>query len=459
VVTSTINLANYRLTFSDEFDGGTLNKNVWSTSYWWGGRYLSSNGEQQYFTDTNTALTRAYPGTNPFHLEGGLLNIVARPSPDKSLSDGQPFVSGLITSFGTFSQQYGYFEIRAQVTSGQGMWPAFWLLPANGSWPPEIDVMEMLGHDPSTYYGSVHWGTADQHSFLTQAVTYAGADLSAGFHTYGVWWEDDFIAWYLDGNLVASWLNPPDEFDQPMYLLAGLMVGGVWGGAPDGTTQFPADFTIDYIRAYSSAPTTVSLPVTLAMESEPWTRAVVGGSRSDKLKGTVASELLDGRAGADTLTGGKGDDTYIVDHRSDIVVERAGEGTDTIRTSLDTYTLPLHVENLTATGALGSRLTGNSLDNVIRGGSGRDVIDGGGGADILYGGEGADIFILRKGEVAGDRIMDFGNGDLIRLEGFGAGAKLVHQYADIWSISWSGGTEVFQVAGFSGSAVPNHVFA
>jgi beta-glucanase (GH16 family) len=459
VVSSTINLATYRLTFADEFDGSSLNKGIWGTSYWWEGRYLASNGELQYFTDETTDLTRTHADTNPFYLEGGLLNIVARPSPDTGLSDGQAFTSGLITSFGTFSQQYGYFEIRAQLPSGQGLWPAFWLLPASGAWPPEIDVMEMLGGNTSTYYGSAHWGTTDQHQYLTQAITSSGLDLSSDFHTYGVSWEDDYIAWYLDGNLVYAWSNPPADFDQPMYLLAGLMVGGTWGGAPDASTQFPANLTIDHIRVYSSMPRVIELPATLAMDSDAWSKVIVGGARNDKLKGTHLAELLDGKAGSDTMTGGKGDDTYVVDIRSDLVVERAGEGTDTILTSLSALLLPANVENLSTTSSTGSRLTGNNLDNVVRGSFGQDVIDGAGGADILYGGDGVDVFVLRKGETAGDRIMDFGNGDLIRLEGFGEGAKLFHHHADLWSVSWSGDEEVFRIAGFSENAVPSYLFA
>jgi Ca2+-binding RTX toxin-like protein len=195
------------------------------------------------------------------------------------------------------------------------------------------------------------------------------------------------------------------------------------------------------------------------MESDAWSKVLLGGARNDKLKGTYLAELLDGKAGADTMTGGRGDDTYVVDNRSDLVVERAGEGTDTILTSLNAMLLPANVENLGTTSSTGSRLTGNNLDNVIRGGSGQDVINGAGGADILYGGDGADIFVLRQGEAAGDRIMDFGAGDLIRLQGFGEGAKLVHQHADLWSVSWSGGEEVFRIAGFSENAVPSYLFA
>ncbi len=74
----------------------------------------------------------------------------------------------MINTYGTFSQTYGYFEIDAKVPSGQGLWPAFWMLPQSGNWPPEIDVLELLGHDPSTYYVGAHWSGADgSHKYDT----------------------------------------------------------------------------------------------------------------------------------------------------------------------------------------------------------------------------------------------------------------------------------------------------
>jgi Ca2+-binding RTX toxin-like protein len=106
-----------------------------------------------------------------------------------------------------------------------------------------------------------------------------------------------------------------------------------------------------------------------------------------------------GSSGADTLAGALGNDTYEVNHGGDIVIEYAGQGADTVITSIDNYTLPDHVENLQLTGAA-RNATGNALDNlirgtagtnVLRGGDGNDILDGAGGADTLYGDAGFDI--------------------------------------------------------------------
>jgi hypothetical protein len=234
-----------------------LNTAVWGTRYWWGGRSLPSNDEKQYFIDGATPVLQTYPELASFRFKDdpeqsgdGVLVITADHSPDQSLTDGLPFVSGMINTYGTFSQAYGYFEIRAQVPSGQGLWPAFWLLPQNGNWPPEIDVMEVLGHDPSTYYPGAHWtGLDGSRRFQTPMVS-TELDLSQGFHTYGTLWKPDTISFYLDGEVVHS-MATPSGLNEPMYLLAGLMVGGTWGGDPDASTVFPAEFKIDSIRAWS----------------------------------------------------------------------------------------------------------------------------------------------------------------------------------------------------------------
>ncbi|WP_425504959.1 DUF4214 domain-containing protein [Rhizobium indicum] len=117
-----------------------------------------------------------------------------------------------------------------------------------------------------------------------------------------------------------------------------------------------------------------------------------GNASANVISGGSGNDTLDGGAGADTLTGGTGNDIYVVDNIGDIIVENAGEGTDTVKTSLTSYTLGSNVENLTYTGTAAFTGTGNALDNVITGGSGANRLSGGGGDDILIGGAAADTF-------------------------------------------------------------------
>lgn len=176
-----------------------------------------------------------------------------------------------------------------------------------------------------------------------------------------------------------------------------------------------------------------------------------GAEGGDRLVAGGGDDLLDGGPGADTLEGGQGNDTYVVDKEGDVLIE-AGPGLDVVRSSIS-FTLAGAFETLVLTGSaalVGSghggnnRLVGNAGANTLNGGGGADTLDGGAGADRLSGGTGEDIFILRRGEAAGERLLDFlGNGaaagDLIRFEGYGAGASVSMVSSTAASTTWQVG--------------------
>jgi beta-glucanase (GH16 family) len=247
-------LSQLRLTFDDEFDtfsnapdGAT---GTWMTTYPYSGnaaRTLSGNSEAEYYADSSV-------GANPFSLSGGVLQITASPTPAGVNTGGLPYVSGLITTDTSFSQTYGYFEVRAQLPAGRGLWPAFWLLPASNSYTSELDVFEVLSDQPAVVYSSVHGGYAS--GWATDIRPNATPDTSDGFHTFGVDWEPDTTSFYMDGRLLST-AATPDSMNTPMFMLLNLAVGGngSWPGAPDGATVFPAAMKIDYVRAYATANT------------------------------------------------------------------------------------------------------------------------------------------------------------------------------------------------------------
>ena len=120
-----------------------------------------------------------------------------------------------------------------------------------------------------------------------------------------------------------------------------------------------------------------------------------GTAEEDTLSGLAGNDTLDGRGGPDTMLGGLGNDTFVVDDLGDVVVENAGEGTDTVRTTLASYILAAaNVENLTYIGTGNFTGTGNALNNIITGGAGDDTLNGGGGTDTLVGGAGNDTYIV-----------------------------------------------------------------
>ena len=156
----------WSLSFEDTFDALSLwdesaassdAAGVWRTRYIWG-RETIINNEQQFYIDPTQY------DYSPFQINDSILSITAAPTPRalRGVVEGQPYVSGVLTSEKSFAQQHGRFEVRAKVPEGQGLWSAFWLLPSFKQWPegiailPEIDVMEHLGHQLNTYHTTLH---------------------------------------------------------------------------------------------------------------------------------------------------------------------------------------------------------------------------------------------------------------------------------------------------------------
>ncbi len=241
------------MTFDDEFTSGGLDRTKWNPHYTKAG----GGSLEAYVLD---AFSTA-PG-------GGSLRITATNTPFA----GRNYTSGAMTTYGSFSQAYGYFEARAKVPKGYGFWPAFWMLNVNQGWPPEIDIYEILGKDTTTVHQTLHWpGTSGQDVASGFATT--GADLSLDYHVYGVSWKPQLVIFYLD-NVERFRVTGTNVPSQPMYLLANMAIGpstGGWAQPPNAQTVWPNYYDIDYIRAYKYADTPVvpDIPISLGM-----TRAV-----------------------------------------------------------------------------------------------------------------------------------------------------------------------------------------
>jgi beta-glucanase (GH16 family) len=248
--------AGWTLTWSDEFDGpegSSLDPAKWTFDVGgdgWG------NKELEYYTDGDTNA----------QVSGGYLTIRAQQAVAGS---GQPldcwygpcqFTSARINTLGKFSQQYGHFEARIQIPSGQGMWPAFWLLGEDlsrgVSWPAcgEVDIMENAGATPAINHGSLH-ATGD----ATMTATFTSqASLADGFHLYAIDWNETGIWFSVDGQVyesqfAADYSSAGWPFNQPFFIIINVAVGGTFDGAPDGATTFPQSMVIDYVRVYQQA--------------------------------------------------------------------------------------------------------------------------------------------------------------------------------------------------------------
>ena len=455
-----INLGGWTQTFDDEFDSLSASATGFGTTWWAQTGTLASNKEAENYVN-NTG-----PG-GPFSVKDGVLHISATPI---SSAAGLPYTSGELTSARFFAQTYGYFEISAMLPTGRGMWPAFWLLPASGAWPPELDIMEALGNDPATIYAATHSavGGTNVRGGLTTAVT----NTAATFNTYGADWEPDRITYYFNGNAIGS-LPTPADMNQPMYLVINLAVGGQgsWPGPAGGE---PGDMAIDYVRAYAS-PTAVQPPLTFVN----WGRTINKGDGTFSITGTgydgwitlgdgdqtITLTAVSGtvQASGNTITTGNGNQTISVAGAGNTI--RTGDGTSTIYAGTDhatviigstpsgateiiasgyrdiiTATGPGNVDVSGTTGAAvvtlldgdhiislggsGNTVTVGTGNSTIDAGTGQAVVHAGGGATItvsgwnnlldagpgmnfLNGGSGNDVFVLNAAGQGVDTIAGF----------------------------------------------------
>ncbi len=269
-------------TWNEEFNGTSLNPANWrALNIAW-----PYNNEQQYYADTHATVAN------------GELTILST----NQRQGGRNYTSARIESGDRFFQRYGRFEMRAKLPSTQGIWPAFWLLPQPTGWPPEIDIMELLGHQPNTVYMTNHWGTASNPQHLT--FSYTGPDFSAAFHTFACEWHPDRIDYFVDGVLRGtSTTNIPQ---MPMYVILNTAVGGFWPGYPDATTVFPQRFVVDYVRAYRKLLNAdfASMAPSGNVHLDQWTR--FGNAFTDNLRGrggTRAAKFFGNFTGSENYSG------------------------------------------------------------------------------------------------------------------------------------------------------------
>ncbi len=289
-------VSDWQMVWSDEFDGTSIDTNKWNFELNCAG---GGNNEKQCYTDSEQ---------NAF-IKDGVLNIVALPAEEGA---EKPYTSARLNTRYNADFTYGRFEMRAKLPSGQGSWPAFWMMPTDevyGTWPRsgEIDILEAVnlktvaedGTVEANIHGTLHYGREwPNNSSSGKAYTLPeGMNPADDFHTYAIEWQEGEIRWYVDGYLYATqrrsevrynskneavglkhkgwfaeyfeqgngeltthWDNAP--FDKDFYLILNNAVGGDW---PENVNNLGVDaaafaegqsFEVDYVRVYQCAANT-----------------------------------------------------------------------------------------------------------------------------------------------------------------------------------------------------------
>jgi beta-glucanase (GH16 family) len=258
----------YSLLWADEFDGSSVNPVNWQyetgdgTDYGlpagWG------NNEKQIYTNNidNSGIEN----------DGGVSALAITALENNPGS----YTSARLTTKNLISIRFGRLEVRAKLPEGQGIWPAIWMLGDNIdtiAWPGcgEIDFVEVLGHEPSVLYTSLHYTNGAQEKADIQNVyQLPSGSFSDGYHTFTLDWTPDSLVWSVDAQQVFQAAIEPDmkEFLRSFYLILNVAVGGNWPGDPDGTTLLPQTMYVDYVRLFSKDDLEVPASPPLVIEEE-----------------------------------------------------------------------------------------------------------------------------------------------------------------------------------------------
>lgn len=233
----------YQLKWSDEFDAEVLDNTSWNYEI---GGHGWGNNELEYYTNS----------TKNSFLSGGYLVIEAR----KETIGSNNYTSARLQTLGKKEFTYGRMDIRAKLPKGKGIWPALWMLGANIAttpWPAsgEIDIMEVLGHEPNKTHGTIHWGNVGaQSTHIGKDYVLPSGDFSQKFHVFSLVWTADKLEWLVDDvKFYTAFKTEVDgnyPFDKPFFFIMNVAVGGNWPGNPDATTVFPQRMIVDYIRMF-----------------------------------------------------------------------------------------------------------------------------------------------------------------------------------------------------------------
>ena len=235
------------LAWSDEFNGSSIDTSVWKYETGATGWSKSWNNELQDYVDDGS-------GGDNARIENGNL-VIRATSPSTGI-----YKSVRMVTKGNRSWKHGRIVAKMKLPYGQGIWPAFWLLPDSGNWPDagEIDVMELIGggdgRDNKTY-GTLHGPGYSGGKGIQGSARLTSGKFCDAYHVFEIRWDEGVIEWFVDGvffqrvtrkSVPGAWVFDDHKF----YILLNLAVGGGWPGNPDTSTVFPQTMAVDWVRVY-----------------------------------------------------------------------------------------------------------------------------------------------------------------------------------------------------------------
>ncbi len=242
------------LVWSDEFDGAAIDPETWFFATGDGSEVGLpggwGNAELQWYLPDNA------------QIEEGILKITAR----QEQVEGRIYTSARLNTEDRFAFKYGRIEARIKLPAGQGLWPAFWMLPQDspyGEWAAkgEIDILEAInlgGTGGNEILGTIHFGGEFPANVFSSIYYTPGPNVTEDFHVYALEWDATEIRWYFDDTLYGvqnNWNSTaapyPAPFDQPFHILLNMAVGGGLPGYDIDPTAFPATMEVDWVRVYS----------------------------------------------------------------------------------------------------------------------------------------------------------------------------------------------------------------
>jgi hypothetical protein len=257
--------AGYELAFEDNFDALTLvdsgEERGWGTHFLtFGVRHLEGNDDKAMKVDAayldQVAVGAGQDPDLSLHqiTADGSLKLFGRPTPEALIGQevGFPYIGGMISGEPLFAQRFGYWEFRVRLhhVPAGAHW-AFWLLPDDHSWPPEIDLLEVIGSNPKNpeeagkfFFNSL---TGEDDS-ITMLPPPRGLD---AWYTIGFLWTEEAMVWLVDGEEVR---RRPNLFsDKSLYFLISPEIGDRWPGEPPADAVWPTEVEVDYIRVYRAS--------------------------------------------------------------------------------------------------------------------------------------------------------------------------------------------------------------